>query len=440
MYFYILLIRIAAFFGHRKARLMVEGQKQLHLGGQHTDGKHTDGKHIDSQHTDGTQLTVNGKEIAKGAVWIHVSSVGEFEQARPLIERLRKEQPQRKIVLTFFSPSGYELRKNYELVDAVLYLPFAIKKNAQAFIEALQPQMAIFVKYEFWPAYLRELKKRGIPTYSISAIFRPGQLFFKPWGKWYLKLLHCFTHIYVQDEASQALLQQHGIGHCSVAGDTRFDRVYKLSRSLASGEKKDERLRPIDVFTQGCERVIVAGSTWPKDEELLEKALRDQVPSTKLILAPHEIHEEHLHFIFNLFQGRAIRYTTLIGLDPIAQRNMLQHMQVLVVDTIGLLSSIYYFGQVAYIGGGFGAGIHNTIEAAVYGMPVIFGPNYHHFREAKGLIAAEAGYSIRNSRELEQALDTALAHHAEAGARAASYVQSELGATDKIYKELFNTK
>ena len=205
MYFYILLIRIAALFGHRKARLMVEGQKQLHLGGQHTDGKH-----IDGQHTGGTQLTVNGKEIAKGAVWIHVSSVGEFEQARPLIERLRKEQPQRKIVLTFFSPSGYELRKNYELVDAVLYLPFAVKKNAQAFIEALQPQMAIFVKYEFWPAYLRELKKRNIPTYSISAIFRPGQLFFKPWGKWYLKLLYCFTHIYVQDEASLELLQQHG--------------------------------------------------------------------------------------------------------------------------------------------------------------------------------------------------------------------------------------
>ncbi len=427
MYFYILLIRIAALFGHRKARLMVEGQKQLHLGSLHTDGKHTDGK----------RLTVNGKEIAKGAVWIHVSSVGEFEQARPLIERLRKEQPQRKIVLTFFSPSGYELRKNYELVDAVLYLPFAVKKNAQAFIEALQPQMAIFVKYEFWPAYLHELKKRGIPTYSISAIFRPGQLFFKPWGKWYLKLLHYFTHIYVQDDASLELLQQHGVGHCSVAGDTRFDRVFNLSRSLASGEKKDERLRPIDVFTQGCERVIVAGSTWPKDEELLEKALRDQVPSTKLILAPHEIHEEHLHFIFNLFQGRAIRYTSLSGLDPIAQRNILQHAQVLVIDTIGLLSSIYYFGQVAYIGGGFGVGIHNTIEAAVYGMPVIFGPNYQHFREAKGLLAAKAARSIKNYRELEPALDTALDQHSEIGTRAAAYVQSELGATDKIFNDLF---
>ncbi len=424
MYFYILLIRIAALFGHRKARLMVEGQKKLHM--------------------DGKQLTVNGKEIAKGAVWIHVSSVGEFEQARPLIERLRKEQPQRKIVLTFFSPSGYELRKNYELVDAVLYLPFAVKKNAQAFIEALQPQMAIFVKYEFWPAYLHELKKRGIPTYSISAIFRPGQLFFKPWGKWYLKLLHYFTHIYVQDDASLELLQQHGIGHCSVAGDTRFDRVFNLSRSLASGEKKDERLRPIDVFTQGCERVIVAGSTWPKDEELLARYMnvqRDQMPctngQTKLILAPHEIHEEHLHFIFNLFQGRAIRYTSLSGLDPIAQRNILQHAQVLVIDTIGLLSSIYYFGQVAYIGGGFGVGIHNTIEAAVYGMPVIFGPNYQHFREAKGLLAAKAARSIKNYRELEPALDTALDQHSEIGTRAAAYVQSELGATNKIFNDLF---
>jgi len=417
MYFYILLIRIAAFFGHRKARLMVEGQKKLHM--------------------DGKQLTVNGKEIAKGAVWIHVSSVGEFEQARPLIERLRKEQPQRKIVLTFFSPSGYELRKNYELVDAVLYLPFAVKKNAQAFIEALQPQMAIFVKYEFWPAYLRELKKRNIPTYSISAIFRPGQLFFKPWGKWYLKLLHYFTHIYVQDDASLELLQQHGVGHCSVAGDTRFDRVFNLSLTLPSRVGTDTRLGLIELFVEGCERVIVAGSTWPKDEELLEKALRDQVPSTKLILAPHEIHEEHLHFIFNLFQGRAIRYTSLSGLDPIAQRNILQHAQVLVIDTIGLLSSIYYFGQVAYIGGGFGVGIHNTIEAAVYGMPVIFGPNYQHFREAKGLLAAKAARSIKNYRELEPALDTALDQHSEIGTRAAAYVQSELGATDKIFNDLF---
>jgi len=417
MYFYILLIRIAAFFGHRKARLMVEGQKKLHM--------------------DGKQLTVNGKEIAKGAVWIHVSSVGEFEQARPLIERLRKEQPQRKIVLTFFSPSGYELRKNYELVDAVLYLPFAVKKNAQAFIEALQPQMAIFVKYEFWPAYLRELKKRNIPTYSISAIFRPGQLFFKPWGKWYLKLLHYFTHIYVQDDASLELLQQHGVGHCSVAGDTRFDRVFNLSLTLPSRVGTDTRLGLIELFVEGCERVIVAGSTWPKDEELLEKALRDQVPSTKLILAPHEIHEEHLHFIFNLFQGRAIRYTSLSGLDPIAQRNILQHAQVLVIDTIGLLSSIYYFGQVAYIGGGFGVGIHNTIEAAVYGMPVIFGPNYQHFREAKGLLAAKAARSIKNYRELEPALDTALDQHSEIGTRAAAYVQSELGATNKIFNDLF---
>jgi len=409
MYFYILLIRIAALFGHRKARLMVQGQKALVMQKE--------------------GLTVNGKNIPRNALWIHVSSVGEFEQARPLIEKLKAENASCKIVLTFFSPSGYELRKNYDQVDAVLYLPFATRSNAKRFLEALQPKKAIFVKYEFWPAYLRELKKRNIPTYSISAIFRPNQLFFRPWGKWYLNLLRCFTRLYVQDEASLQLLQSHGIDQCAVAGDTRFDRVRDV---LANGERlasNGERLAPIAHFVQGCERVIVAGSSWPKDEELLVRYITTH-PDTKLILVPHEIHDEHMHSIFNLLQGRFVRYTR-------ANETSLLHAQVLVVDTIGLLSSIYRFGQVAYIGGGFGVGIHNTIEAAVYGVPVLFGPNYQHFREAKGLIAAGAARSIRNYKELETALDEALANYTEIGAKAAEYVAAETGATEKIYREIF---
>jgi len=375
-------------------------------------------------------------EANKGAIWFHAASVGEFEQARTIIERLRVTGNGLRIVVTFFSPSGYEARKGYEQADGVYYLPFATRRNAKRFIEALQPSMAIFVKYEFWPAYLRELKKRAIPTYSICAIFRPKQRFFRWWGKLHLNVLKCFTHIFVQDEASLQLLTSHGVSQASVAGDTRFDRMItvKDERLAVNGE----RLTPIAHFTEGFERVIVAGSTWPKDEALLAQFMNtDQV--TKLILVPHEIDEKHMHFIFNLFKGQMVKYSSVIGMkDAISRRNILQNARVLVVDTMGLLSATYPFGQVAYIGGGFGAGIHNTIEAAAYGLPVVFGPRYHHFREAQGLIDAGAARSIKRYSELEAALGTALDQHEYIGAKAAAYVQSELGATDKIYKEIFN--
>ena len=377
----------------------------------------------------------------RGAVWVHAASVGEFEQARPLIERLRREQPQRHIVVTFFSPSGYEARKNYNHADAVLYLPFATRRKAKRFLEALQPSMAIFVKYEFWPAYLRALKKRGIPTYCISAIFRPSQRFFHWYGKGALRLLHCFTHIYAQDEASRRLLAEHGVHECSVAGDTRFDRVYEVLTSTR--ERIDGRLHCVAQFIQNTTRVIVAGSTWPEDEQLLQQfaermnELSDE--RTKLILVPHEINEEHLHAIYQLFKGRYVRYSSICNehIPDTSRINILQEADVLVIDTIGLLSSIYNFGHAAYIGGGFGEGIHNTIEAAVFGMPVVFGPNYHHFREAQGLIDAGAARSIKNYSELEAALITALDEHETIGAKAAEYVQSELGATEKIYQDIF---
>ena len=387
-------------------------------------------------------------EACRGAVWIHAASVGEFEQARPLIEQLKIHNSQFKIVVTFFSPSGYEARKNYELADGIFYLPFATPLNAKRFIETLQPSMAIFVKYEFWPAYLKALKKRGIPTYCISAIFRPTQRFFHWYGASARRVLKCFTHIYVQDEASRRLLAEHGIHDCTVAGDTRFDRVVEIVESQKSKDlSAQSNLTPVAQFTEGAERVLIAGSTWPEDEELLEAYLEntecriqntDSGKRVKLILVPHETDEQHLHFIFNLFQGRMVRYSTINAMPSNMSRlNILRNAQVMVIDTMGLLSSIYRFGQVAYIGGGFGVGIHNTIEAAVYGVPVVFGPNYHHFREAQGLIDAGAARSIKNYSELEAALNTALDQHETIGAKAAAYVQSELGATEKIYKSIF---
>lgn len=403
------------FFGH-KTRALFRGQRET----------------LDAEHK--ALLKSNS-----GAVWIHAASVGEFEQVRPLIERLRREHPDIKIVVTFFSPSGYEARKNYSQVDAVVYLPFATRRKAKRFLDVLQPSMALFVKYEFWPAYLRELKKRDIPTYSISAIFRPTQRFFHWYGKGALRLLHCFTHIFVQDEASRRLLAEHGVHDCSVAGDTRFDRVNEVL--VATREHPDGRLLPIAQFVENAGRVVVAGSTWPEDEELLTQWCNEVAAfnDAKLILVPHEINEGHLHDIFQRFKGRFVKYSDISAMPSNLSRvNILRRAKVMVIDTIGLLSSIYQFGHVAYIGGGFGEGIHNTIEAAVYGMPVVFGPNYHHFREAQGLIDSGAARSINNYNELESAFTTALEQHETIGAKAAEYVQSELGASAKIYEELFN--
>lgn len=398
LYFWIL--RLAALFGHRKAKKLVAGQAEAITELQEW------------------RATICGMPV----LWIHVASVGEFEQARPLIERLHRELPFRKVLLTFFSPSGYELRKNYQLVDKVLYLPFATRRNAKKWLEVLVPEMAVFVKYEFWPAYLKALKKNNVPTYLISAIFRPKQLFFKPWGKAYLKLLYTFKHIFVQDSASADLLQQHGIANVTVAGDTRFDRVVEV-RKMA----KD--LPIVDGFVAGAERVIVAGSTWPEEEQMFARYVAEH-EDVRLVLVPHEIHSDHLHQIFQYFEGRYVRYTE-------ATAASVDKCRVLLVDTIGLLSSIYRYGHVAYIGGGFGAGIHNTLEAAVYGMPVVFGPKWQKFREARGLLNAGAAKSVKNYREFAAALDSAFENQQAMGQAATNYVNSELGATEKIYQEIF---
>jgi len=407
MYLYFLLFRIAAWF-RPKAKKIVEGQKQtlLRLQQQKPEGRY---------------------------IWFHAASVGEFEQARPIIERLKRQHPSKKVLLTFFSCSGYEMRKDYELADLVLYLPFATRKNARSFLDSIDIEMAIFVKYEYWPAYLKELKKREIPTYIIAALFRKDQAFFKSYGKPYRKLLSLFSILFVQDEQSRELLEQYGITNVIVAGDTRFDRVSEVcadKREIMQLMRFIEpEISPLTNIYLDERRVIVAGSTWPEDEALLARYVSEH-PEVKLVLVPHELTPEHLHDIFNRFEGRFVRFTE-------ATLQNLTTCSVLLIDRMGMLSHLYRYGQVAYVGGGFGEGIHNTIEPAVYGMPVVFGPKYTRFREAVNLVECGAGFSVKDYATFEEAMNNALENHQEIGPKASAYVQSELGATARIYKALF---
>ena len=400
MFLYFWILRLAAVLGHKKARKLVKGQKNALI------------------ELEQWASTLSGCEV----LWVHAASVGEFEQARPIIERLYGELPFRKILVTFFSPSGYELRKNYAMLDKVTYLPFATRRNAKRLVNLLPLEAAVMVKYEFWPAYLNALKNKKVPTYLISAIFREKQLFFRPWGKSYLKLLYAFERVFVQDEASAVLLQKHGVDRVVVAGDTRFDRVLEV-------RKQAKQLPIVERFVANADRVIVAGSTWPKDEEFFARYIRER-KDVKLVLVPHEIDEEHLHNIYECFEGRYVRYTESI-------EKKVHDCRVLLVDTIGVLSSIYRYGDVAYIGGGFGVGIHNTLEAAVYGMPVVFGPIWQKFREAKGLLDAGAAFTVKNYEEFAAALDMAFAKQETMGLAATAYVKNELGATEKIYRYIF---
>lgn len=353
-------------------------------------------------------------------VWFHAASLGEFEQGRPVIEELKKMNPGIKILLTFFSPSGYEIRKNYAGADVISYLPIDKASAAKKFVKLVKPSKAIFIKYEFWPNYFIALKAAGVPVYSISAIFRPEQVFFKWYGHWYKNLLQNIQHIFVQDNASMLLLKKHGIERVTVAGDTRFDRV----ADLATQAKK---IPLVEAFVNGSKKVIVAGSSWPKDEELLVRYLKAH-PDVKMILVPHEIHETHISGISKLIDGNFVRYTEA------TTENILNY-NCLVVDTIGLLSSIYQYAHLAYIGGGFGVGIHNTLEAAVWNIPVVFGPNYQKFREARELIATGAAGSIMNYEQLEAEFEKML-NNTKAGNMAGEYVKNNTGATLLILKEI----
>ena len=367
-------------------------------------------------------LTLLKEKIDPNAeyVWFHAASLGEFEQGRPVMEQLKKEHPATKILLTFFSPSGYEVRKNYAGADVVSYLPLDTPKNARRFFQTVKISKVIFIKYEFWPNYLLALKTSKIPVYSISAIFRPSQVFFKFYGGWYRDLLKSFCHIFVQDQPSLDLLQKYDFSNCSVAGDTRFDRVADLA-------KQAKTIPLIEAFAKGDKKIIVAGSSWPKDEELLVRYLQEHA-YVKLILVPHEIHETHISGITKLLSTNYVRYTQ-------ADQITVGASNCLIVDTIGLLSSIYRYANVAYIGGGFGVGIHNTLEAAVWNVPVVFGPNYQKFREARELIEAGGAFSIDNYDALEAQFNTLFADN-KAGIIAGEYVATNIGATELIIKEI----
>lgn len=358
-------------------------------------------------------------------LWVHAASLGEFEQGRPIIEKVRLLRPDLKILVTFFSPSGYEVRKNYDGADWVCYLPMDTSWNARKFLSVVHPSYAVFIKYEFWMNYLSFLKEEKIPTYIVSAIFRKDQVFFRWYGGWYRDILKNFTHLFVQNSTSVELLQSVGVTNVSLVGDTRFDRVADIAERAKS-------LPLVEAFA-GDAPVFVAGSSWPKDEDIIIPYINAH-PEIKFIIAPHEIHEEHLGRIIGQLERTHVRYTQA---DEISAANA----DCLIIDCFGLLSSIYRYGKVAYVGGGFGVGIHNILEAAVYGIPVIFGPNYRKFMEAVELVDRGGAYSIREpedfSRLMNDLYQSGSDLYAKSAEVASSYSKENKGATEKVLKGIF---
>ena len=358
-------------------------------------------------------------------IWFHAASLGEFEQGRPLIEHLRETHPEYKILLTFFSPSGYEVRKNYEGADIICYLPLDTIRNARRFLRAVKPVMAFFIKYEFWYNYLHILQHRGVPTYSVSSIFRPDQIFFQWYGRQYGRVLKCFTHFFVQNMESKALLSKLGITDVDVVGDTRFDRVLQIKEA-------SKQLPIVEQFTAHAQKVFVAGSSWLPDEDIFIRYF-DIHKDWKVIIAPHVISDEHLSQIFELLKGRrVVRYTE-------ATEENVKDAEVLIIDCFGLLSSIYHYGTVSYVGGGFGVGIHNVLEAAVWDIPVVFGPNNKHFQEAQGLMLVQGGFEIKDYqsfRDLMMRFETDASFLQNAGENAGAFVKSRAGATAKVMENV----
>lgn len=396
IYIYIGLVKLAALFGHRKAKKMIEGRGESFA------------------------KLKEGIEQGSDYLWFHVSSLGEFEQGRPLMERIKAEYPQYKIMLTFFSPSGYESAKKYQFADIICYMPFDTVLNAKRFVRMLNPKMAFFVKYEFWMNFLFELKRCNVPTYSVSSIFRRGQAFFRPWGFYYRKALRCFDHLYVQNETSRQLLAEIGIDNVSITGDTRFDRVAKILEI-------SRQLPLVEAFVAGSNKIFIAGSSWGPDEEVYLPYFNEN-KGWKLIIASHEVDETRIKEITSRVNGVCVCYTK-------ATMDEVRAADCLIIDCFGLLSSIYRYGNVAYVGGGFGVGIHNILEAAVYGIPVFFGPNNAKFQEATSLKECGGGIEIRSAEEFASRMrcfDENPKELRAAGAAAGSYVSENSGATDKI--------
>lgn len=398
---YAFFVRLIAPF-HRKAKLMLRGQRETYR--------------------------ILREKIDKNAdyIWFHVASLGEFEQARPMIEAVKRAFPHDKILLSFFSPSGYEVCKNYPLADVVCYLPFDKRRNVHQFLDLAKPKITIFVKYEFWYNFIYALYRQKTPVYLISSVFRPNQLFFKKYAGSYAKILRYYNHIFVQDDTSKTILAQNGIRNVTVTGDTRIDRVIEI-------REKAKPLPLVEAFLskKAADLVFIAGSSWAADEAIFIDYFNTH-PRLKLIIAPHEIHASHLEEIETKLQRPSIRYS-------VANEENIHEKDCLIVDCFGLLSSIYRYADIAYIGGGFGVGIHNLPEAAVYGIPVIFGPNYHKFREAHGLITAGGGFSICNKTEFEAKMNDFLQSRQtinEAGEKSRAYIHNNAGATHKIMKKI----
>lgn len=366
-------------------------------------------------------------------IWFHAASLGEFEQGRPLMERIRKDYPQYKILLTFYSPSGYEVRKNYEGADIICYMPVDTRLNAIRFLRLVRPVMAFFIKYEFWSNFLHILKHRNIPTYSVSSIFREDQVFFKWYGRNYAGVLKCFTRFFVQNEESKRLLEGIGITAVDVVGDTRFDRVLQI-KEAAKQLPICEAFRTGVASSQSADvphhdfKVFVAGSSWPPDENIFIPFFNEH-KDWRLLIAPHVIAEEHLKLILSLIKGKkVVRYTQTTPEEA-------AEADVLIIDCFGLLSSMYNYGDVAYIGGGFGVGIHNTLEAAVWNMPVIFGPNNKKFQEAQGLLKSGGGFEINTDEDFSGLMSSLMNDEAflkQAGDKAGTFVAHLAGATDKV--------
>ncbi len=375
-------------------------------------------------------------------IWFHAASLGEFEQGRPLMEQLRHDHPEYKILLTFFSPSGYEVRKNYDGADIICYLPLDTITNARRFLRTIRPVMAFFIKYEFWYNYLHILRHRGVPVYSVSSIFRPGQIFFRWYGRQYSHVLKCFTRFYVQNDISRDLLAQIGIRDVAVVGDTRFDRVLQIKAAAKQLPVVDLFLGASDDGTSAKEtakpKVFVAGSSWQPDEEIFIPFF-NQHKDWKLIIAPHVIGEEHLQQIAHLLAGRQVLRYSEAEQSLTAPRSPLSSYDVLLIDCFGLLSSIYRYADVTYVGGGFGVGIHNTLEAAVWDVPVIFGPNNERFQEAQGLKACGGGQEIQSADDFQRIMQRFIsepASMAEAGRQSGQFVEQMTGATRKILSDV----
>lgn len=396
------LIKIAAVFS-RKIKLFVDGRKTVF-------------------ETLSQKIQASDKTL-----WFHAASLGEFEQGLPVIEKMKDHFPSHKIVVTFFSPSGFEVRKNNTVADATVYLPLDTKTNAKKFIELVHPEMVFFIKYEYWPNYLNELKQHNIPTYLISGIFREKQVFFKWYGGFYRNALKTFEYFFVQNESSKKLLQTIGFHNVKVSGDTRFDRV-------ASILEKDNSLEFIENF-KGDKPTIVIGSSWPKDENLLVSYINATAHNCKFIIAPHNIKPEQIQSLKNSIRRKTVLFSE-------KENQKLSDFDVFIIDTIGILTKIYNYADIAYVGGGFGnPGVHNILEPATFGVPIVIGPNYSHFAEAVALVKMEGCISISTQNQLDEAFDNLISNddiRFEKGHICSTFVQMNKNATPIILNHILD--